>query len=82
MLRRLYTGSEIGQGYAGDEDNGETSAWYLFSALGFYPLQVGQPELRDRLAAVQEGDGPPGERARHRDQGAEQQRAATSTSRG
>ena len=41
MLRRLYLGSEIGQGYAGDEDNGETSAWYLFSALGFYPLQVG-----------------------------------------
>jgi putative alpha-1,2-mannosidase len=40
-LRRLYLGSEIGQGYAGDEDNGETSAWYLFSALGFYPLQVG-----------------------------------------
>ncbi|HET9738117.1 MAG TPA: GH92 family glycosyl hydrolase [Solirubrobacteraceae bacterium] len=42
-LRRMYVGSEIGQGYAGDEDNGETSAWYLFSALGFYPLQVGSP---------------------------------------
>ena len=41
VLRRLYLGSEIGQGYGGDEDNGETSAWYLFSALGFYPLQVG-----------------------------------------
>ena len=41
VLRRLYLGSEIGQGYAGDEDNGETSAWYLFSALGIYPLQVG-----------------------------------------
>jgi predicted alpha-1,2-mannosidase len=41
VLRRMYLGSEIGQGYAGDEDNGETSAWYLFSALGFYPLQVG-----------------------------------------
>ena len=40
-LRRLYLGSEIGQGYGGDEDNGETSAWYLFSSLGFYPLQVG-----------------------------------------
>src|SRR4051794_8102209 len=40
-LRRLYLGSEIGQGYAGDEDNGETSTWFLFSALGFYPLQVG-----------------------------------------
>jgi predicted alpha-1,2-mannosidase len=41
VLRRLYLGSEIGQGYGGDEDNGETSAWYVFSALGFYPLQVG-----------------------------------------
>jgi predicted alpha-1,2-mannosidase len=40
-LRRLYLGSDIGQGYAGDEDNGETSGWYLFSALGFYPLQMG-----------------------------------------
>lgn len=40
-LARMYVGSEIGQGYAGDEDNGETSAWYLFSALGLYPLQVG-----------------------------------------
>jgi predicted alpha-1,2-mannosidase len=41
VLRRMYLGSEIGQGYAGDEDNGETSAWYLFAALGIYPLQVG-----------------------------------------
>ena len=81
-LRRLYLGSEIGQGYAGDEDNGETSAWYLFSALGFYPLQVGQPRLRDRLAAVHEGDGPPGERPRPRRQRAEQQRRRTSTCRG
>jgi hypothetical protein len=42
-LSRLYTGSELGQGYAGDEDNGEMSAWYVFSALGFYPLQMGSP---------------------------------------
>ena len=41
ILSRLYSGSEIGQGYAGDEDNGETSAWWLFSAMGFYPLQMG-----------------------------------------
>ena len=25
-------------GYCGDEDNGQTSAWYIFSALGFYPV--------------------------------------------
>ncbi|WP_184698489.1 GH92 family glycosyl hydrolase [Saccharothrix tamanrassetensis] len=43
ILSRLYLGSEIGQGYPGDEDNGEQSAWYLFSALGFYPLQMGNP---------------------------------------
>ena len=44
-LRRMYTGSEIGQGYAGDEDNGETSAWYLFASLGLYPLQMGSENL-------------------------------------
>ncbi|GAA2639629.1 GH92 family glycosyl hydrolase [Streptomyces axinellae] len=44
VLSRLYTGSEIGQGYPGDEDNGEMSAWYVFSALGFYPLVMGSPE--------------------------------------
>ncbi|MCK9794320.1 GH92 family glycosyl hydrolase [Isoptericola sp. 4D.3] len=42
-LRRLFVGSEIGQGYPGDEDNGEMSAWWLFAALGLYPLQVGSP---------------------------------------
>ncbi|WP_408008089.1 GH92 family glycosyl hydrolase [Pseudalkalibacillus sp. A8] len=44
VLSRLYLGSEIGQGYPGDEDNGEMSAWYLFSAAGFYPLQMGHSE--------------------------------------
>ncbi|WP_200307722.1 GH92 family glycosyl hydrolase [Streptomyces adelaidensis] len=43
-LSRLYVGSDIGQGYHGDEDNGEQSAWYLFSALGFYPLVMGSGE--------------------------------------
>ncbi|MGD3108270.1 GH92 family glycosyl hydrolase [Streptomyces sp. YGL11-2] len=44
VLGRLYLGSEIGQGYPGDEDNGEMSAWYVFSSLGFYPLVMGQGE--------------------------------------
>ncbi|MES5818518.1 GH92 family glycosyl hydrolase [Streptomyces sp. RG80] len=44
VLSRLYTGGEIGQGYHGDEDNGEQSAWFLFSALGFYPLVMGSGE--------------------------------------
>ncbi|MGC2170826.1 MAG: GH92 family glycosyl hydrolase, partial [Candidatus Sulfotelmatobacter sp.] len=43
VLSRIYTGSEIGQGYLGDEDNGAMAAWWLFSAAGFYPLQVGRP---------------------------------------
>ncbi|MEO7068049.1 MAG: GH92 family glycosyl hydrolase [Rhodanobacter sp.] len=43
VLSRLYVGSQIGQGYPGDEDNGEMSAWYLFSAAGFYPLRMGTP---------------------------------------
>lgn len=44
VLSRLYLGSEIGQGYPGDEDNGEMSAWYLFAALGLYPLRMGAAE--------------------------------------
>jgi len=43
VLARTYSGSEIGQGYCGDEDNGEMSAWWLLSALGLYPLAVGSP---------------------------------------
>lgn len=39
--QRVFQGSDIGQGYVGDEDNGAFSAWHLFSALGFYPLEVG-----------------------------------------
>jgi predicted alpha-1,2-mannosidase len=31
-------------GYCGDEDNGQTSAWYVFSALGFYPVTPGTDE--------------------------------------
>ncbi|WAL69173.1 GH92 family glycosyl hydrolase [Amycolatopsis cynarae] len=41
VLTRCYLGSEIGQGYPGDEDNGEMSAWYVFASLGLYPLALG-----------------------------------------
>ena len=62
ITRRLFVGSDIGQGYPGDEDNGETSSWFLFSALGFYPLQMGsgQYELGSPLftkATVHLGSG-------------------------
>ena len=44
ILDRLYLGSEIGQGYPGDEDNGEMSAWYVLAAMGLYPLRMGSPD--------------------------------------
>jgi predicted alpha-1,2-mannosidase len=42
-LSRTFIGSDIGQGYPGDEDDGAMSAWQIFSSLGFYPLQAGNP---------------------------------------
>ena len=39
VMDRLY--SAMPDGYCGDEDNGQTSAWYVFSALGFYPVCPG-----------------------------------------
>ena len=44
ILKRIYIGSDFGQGYIGDEDNGEMSGWYIFSALGFYPVSMGNDE--------------------------------------
>jgi predicted alpha-1,2-mannosidase len=43
-VRRCFLGSEIGQGYPGDEDNGELSAWFVFAAMGLYPLTPGSGE--------------------------------------
>ena len=42
VMDRLY--SSAPDGYCGDEDNGQTSAWYVFSALGFYPACPGSGE--------------------------------------
>lgn len=42
VMNRLYTPNP--DGYCGDEDNGQTSAWYVFSALGFYPVTPAHPE--------------------------------------
>lgn len=39
VMNRMYTAGP--DGYCGDEDNGQTSAWYVFSALGFYPVCPG-----------------------------------------
>lgn len=42
VMDKLYT--PYPDGYCGDEDNGQTSAWYVFSALGFYPVCPGTDE--------------------------------------
>jgi hypothetical protein len=60
---RLFVGSEFGQGFPGDEDNGEMSGWHLFAALGFYPLTpasdsfVLTPPLLPRVVLRPEGGG-------------------------
>lgn len=67
VLERLYT--DRPDGYIGDEDTGQMSAWYVFSALGFYPVCPGQDlyvlgaPLFDRvqlgnLTVSREGEGP------------------------
>ena len=60
VMKKLYAPTP--DGYCGDEDNGQTSAWYVFSALGFYPVTpattqyvIGSP-LFDRVTlALQDG---------------------------
>lgn len=42
VMTRLYFATP--DGYCGDEDNGQTSAWYVFTALGFYPVCPGSNE--------------------------------------
>ncbi|MFI1993956.1 GH92 family glycosyl hydrolase [Actinoplanes sp. NPDC020271] len=63
ILQRLYVGSEIGQGYLGDEDNGEMSSWYILSSLGLYPLQngssswaIGSPQFEQMTVHRTTGD--------------------------
>lgn len=42
VMEKLYSCTP--DGYCGDEDNGQTSAWYVFSAMGFYPVCPGSGE--------------------------------------
>lgn len=42
VMAKLYNAGS--RGYCGDEDNGQTSAWYVFTAMGFYPVTPGKPE--------------------------------------
>ena len=41
-MNKLY--NAVPDGYCGDEDNGQTSAWYVWSALGMYPVCPGTPQ--------------------------------------
>lgn len=79
VMDKLYAPTP--DGYCGDEDNGQTSAWYVFSALGFYPLSpvsqeyaIGSPIFKEvkinrpgkpTFRIVTEGNGP---KARYIDQ--------------
>ncbi len=42
VLTKLYNPTP--DGYCGDEDNGQTSAWYVLSSLGFYPVTPVAPQ--------------------------------------
>ncbi|WP_455086287.1 GH92 family glycosyl hydrolase [Prevotella denticola] len=60
VMNRLYTAHP--DGYCGDEDNGQTSAWYVFSALGFYPVcpgstryMIGTPYFRTAKVHLENG---------------------------
>ena len=60
VMNRLYMAQP--DGYCGDEDNGQTSAWYVFSALGFYPVcpgstryMIGTPYFRTAKVHLENG---------------------------
>jgi putative alpha-1,2-mannosidase len=51
---RAFSGEAIGHGYMGEEDNGAFASWYVFAAIGLYPLDlgsgtlvIGSPRFRD-----------------------------------
>lgn len=61
VMQKLYTSAP--DGYCGDEDNGQTSAWYVFSALGFYPVcpgttqyVIGSPLFDKATVTLQNGN--------------------------
>lgn len=60
VMNRMYAPTP--DGYCGDEDNGQTSAWYVFSAMGFYPVTpgvdqyvVGAPLFKKVTVSLQNG---------------------------
>ncbi|WP_218598529.1 GH92 family glycosyl hydrolase [Polaribacter sp. NJDZ03] len=60
VLTKLYSATP--DGYCGDEDNGQTSAWYVFSSLGFYPVTpavneyvIGSPLFKKATLTLENG---------------------------
>lgn len=60
VMNRLYLPTP--DGYCGDEDNGQTSAWYVFTAMGFYPVcpatdqyVMGAPLFKKVTATLENG---------------------------
>ncbi|WP_315975848.1 GH92 family glycosyl hydrolase [Parapedobacter soli] len=61
VMDKLYHSGP--DGYCGDEDNGQTSAWYVFSALGFYPVcpavdqyVIGSPLFENATLMLENGN--------------------------
>jgi len=61
VLTTLYSATP--DGYCGDEDNGQTSAWYVFSSLGFYPVTpgvdqyvIGSPLFNKAILTLENGN--------------------------
>ncbi|QRQ61346.1 GH92 family glycosyl hydrolase [Sphingobacterium multivorum] len=60
IMDKLYLPTP--DGYCGDEDNGQTSAWYVFSSLGFYPVSpasgeyvIGSPQFDKVILRLENG---------------------------
>ncbi|WP_455664737.1 GH92 family glycosyl hydrolase [Phocaeicola sp.] len=60
IMNELYNDSS--SGYAGNDDCGEMSAWYVFGALGFYPVNpvsgeyvIGTPMLEKAVMNLPDG---------------------------
>ncbi|NQD71506.1 glycoside hydrolase family 92 protein [Sphingobacterium shayense] len=61
IMDKLYQPTP--DGYCGDEDNGQTSAWYVFSAMGFYPVApatgeyvLGSPQFKKVTLNLENGN--------------------------
>lgn len=60
VMKKLYNATE--DGYPGDEDQGQTSSWYVLSALGFYSVcpgtdeyVIGSPLFRKATITMEDG---------------------------